>query len=288
VRWDRHGFRNGSDLTEAHVTVLGDSYVEALELSEEELMTTLLARRLGATVANLGLQGYGPWEMLAVLRRYALPLEPRVVVWMFFEGNDVSDLRGYHHERRPPRGGVSEPEALSLRRAVEGSFAYGALQSLFDALCPRRPSTDHVLAVFRDGAGRSQPMYLDTGSIAVSNTDLAQVRTILREALDRTRAQGSRLLVVFVPLKLRVYRDLVEAPRGSAWFQWHLDESLPARFERMVTSISSEVAYLDLTAPFLAAARAGQLVYLPDDSHWSPDGHRVAAEAIAARLSRSP
>src|SRR5205807_430492 len=49
------------------------------------------------TVANLGQYDYGPVEELAVLRRYGLPLRPRIVVWMFFEGNDLVDVARYQN-----------------------------------------------------------------------------------------------------------------------------------------------------------------------------------------------
>ena len=40
-------------------------------------------------MANLGVAGYGAAQELIVLNRDALPLQPRVVAWFFFEGNDL-------------------------------------------------------------------------------------------------------------------------------------------------------------------------------------------------------
>jgi hypothetical protein len=45
-----------------------------------------------------------------------------------------------------------------------------------------------------------------------------------------------------------------------------------------------EAEYLDLTVPLTAAAERGLLVYQTLDSHWSGEGHRVVADAIAAAL----
>jgi len=45
------------------------------------------------------------------------------------------------------------------------------------------------------------------------------------------------------------------------------------------------VAYLDLTD---AIARAGgERLYIPHDSHWSPDGHRAVAEELRGFLARA-
>ena len=45
---------------------------------------------------------------------------------------------------------------------------------------------------------------------------------------------------------------------------------------------------MDLTPDLLNATKAGVLPYYPDDIHWSPDGHRIAATAINGYLNRTP
>jgi lysophospholipase L1-like esterase len=44
------------------------------------------------------------------------------------------------------------------------------------------------------------------------------------------------------------------------------------------------VDFLDLSPTLKAEAEAGRLVYLADDTHWSAEGHRAAAAAIAERI----
>ena len=95
VAYDGHGFRNRSDLASAAIAVIGDSFVEGMTVPENQLLTSVLARRENTTVANLGQSGYGPQQELVVLKRYALALHPRTVVWMFYEGNDLADVETY-------------------------------------------------------------------------------------------------------------------------------------------------------------------------------------------------
>ena len=40
---------------------------------------------------NLGVGGFGPLLELAALTEYLTPLKPPVVLWVFFEGNDLTD-----------------------------------------------------------------------------------------------------------------------------------------------------------------------------------------------------
>src|SRR5262249_26014037 len=71
-RYDRHGFRNESDLAAADVILIGDSFVEGWNVSAAELLTERLAEQSGRTVANLGQSWYGPQQELEVLRRFGL------------------------------------------------------------------------------------------------------------------------------------------------------------------------------------------------------------------------
>jgi lysophospholipase L1-like esterase len=63
---------------------------------------------------------------------------------------------------------------------------------------------------------------------------------------------------------------------------------LPERLRRAEGSISPRIDYVDLTAALAAAAKDGVLPYCSDDVHWSPEGYRIAAEAIHAYLAAHP
>jgi len=114
-------------------------------------------------------------------------------------------------------------------------------------------------------------------------TALQRVRNILQQAHEITRRQGATLVVVFIPLGFRVYKDVVQCTDGSTCTTWAVND-LPQRLETAVAEVSDEIRYVDLTPVFVAEARRGRLLYLPDDTHWSADGHRVAAEAIAESI----
>lgn len=93
--YDRNGFRNDPNLEQADIALLGDSFIEAYTVSQELTVASLLGKLQGRAVANLGQLWYGPQQELAALKRYAVPLKPKLVVWAFFGGNDLSDYRRY-------------------------------------------------------------------------------------------------------------------------------------------------------------------------------------------------
>jgi len=141
--------------------------------------------------------------------------------------------------------------------------------------------------VFRDAAGRSVTMYFAALSELLSPEDkyyLAVVGRVLAEAHALTQPASIDLVVLFIPTSFRVYKDIVVCAEGSSCDVWSVDD-LPQRLGEMVVEISPDIRYVDLTAIFAAAARRGTLVYRPEDTHWTSDGHRIAAEAIAEAVS---
>jgi hypothetical protein len=285
VRYDRNGFRNDLDLNSAEMVVLGDSFVESMTTPTSQLVTSVLAHLRGNVVANLGQYGYGPLEELAVLRRYGLPLRPRTVVWMFYEGNDLKDVIHFRNVTTAPRKPPSFWSAFWNR-----SFTRSALAQIYAQLRPAlRPSGIKRCAVIRAQDGKKTTLYFLYSSLPLINDDLSaldQTILTLATAHDLCAAQGARLILAFVPTKFRVFHDLCQIPRESECRNWGLND-LPERLEKAMGSISSDIGYLDLTPSLLAAAKRGLLPYCIDDDHWSPEGHRIAAEAINKYLAGS-
>jgi hypothetical protein len=268
VRYDRYGFRNPRDLTRAEVAVVGDSFIEGGLVAAPELLTAVLARLEGVTVANLGQCGYGPREELAVVRRFALPLRPRWVVWSFFEGNDLDDLR------RPESPGLDPFPDRSFGRNL--ALALGRLVTV--APDPRAATCFGQVAgtrvYFPEPAGPLAPEDLDA---------LGRLRAILDEARADCRRAGADLLVVFVPTAFRALGPLCRFEADSPCRSWSPSD-LPDRLRDLVAGLGPGVEFLDLTTPLRRAAAEGPLPYFDDDTHWSPAGHRAAARAVADRL----
>ena len=104
---------------------------------------------------------------------------------------------------------------------------------------------------------------------------------------ETARELGARMLILFVPRKFRVYHSLVEVPEKSWLLRWPVGD-FPERFGRMVSEISPDIRYVDLTPVLSREARAGRPTYLEDDSHWSAAGHAVVADVIAEWLAAEP
>ena len=71
----------------------------------------------------------------------------------------------------------------------------------------------------------------------------------------------------------------------SPCLRWPLD-SLGKAMERAVRCNLPGTGFIDLSPNFADAAARGEILYLPDDTHWSASGHRLAAEILASYLDR--
>ncbi len=285
IRYDQHGFRNDDDLDRAEVVVVGDSYVESPMLSNSSLLTSTMKRLSGSSVANLGISGYGPEQELIVLKRYGLSLQPKVIVWTFFEGNDLLQLDPEGTELDPALSDVSMPRDDYWMRSLTRNLLVVSKRVMSG--CVPNHTFLQFRGLFRDMSGKQTELYFWEKPAALKPTDrlrLERLRSILTEAHELSRQQGVRFVVAFAPVKYRVHRGLENfEPSTPEMREWPVND-LPGELESMLKAISPDIHFIDLTFPLREAAAAGVLTYLPDDTHWTAEGQRVAGEAIHRAL----
>jgi hypothetical protein len=277
VRFDGNGFRNTRDYQQAEICVLGDSFVEGAFVSEKELVTSQLADLRGTTVANLGQIGYGPQQQLIVLRRFALGLKPRAVVWMFFEGNDLKNIHFYNKTTAEWDTALS-----SFHRFLDRSFSRNAFLAFARVVGNPRPSGAPRSGLFKAQNGQTLRLYFlypMHPCTAQDEAALQETGKIIAEALRECAAGQIALLVVFVPTKFRVYADRLEIKPHHAIATWRRND-MPRRFRDVVLLHAPQAGFLDLTPLMAEAAMRGEVLYHTEDSHWNAAGNRLAATAI--------
>lgn len=286
-RYDKNGFRNDQDLTSAEIAVIGDSYVESPMIPSSLLATTRLTEIQPKTVANLGQSGYGPQQELAVLKRYALPLHPKSVVWVFYEGNDLADAEDY------ARKVFSLNSVLnSMGGGWNRSLTKNSLLWLMHAIqgCVPQPSVEGNHGTVVDNEGKEHRLYFLDHSSTISLTakeldGLQKSVAAIEEAYRVVQQEGAQFIVVLAPTAFRVYQDIANFEKaGEGIKRWELND-LPDRLRKMLSEISPDISYLDLTPALKSAARKNRLVFMSDDTHWSSEGHQVVAEALAGALT---
>lgn len=95
---DRYGFNN-PDIEwskKKHILFLGDSYTHGVCVPEKDTITGNLRSKISKSkygVISLGQRGNGPLIEYASLIEYSSVIDPKIIFWMYYEGNDLKNLK---------------------------------------------------------------------------------------------------------------------------------------------------------------------------------------------------
>jgi peptidoglycan/LPS O-acetylase OafA/YrhL len=257
----------------------GLNYEQSFPALLDSALTQCLAPRQ-VQVINAGVTGYGPLEEEPQFDELGVLYRPDIVVHEFFV-NDWSDITVGADVRRQGIG-------LTRQRLTRGSLlghsglaanARLLYERIISALTGRISSTQRyklLLDYYRTGPN---PLY--------SPANIDRMSRFITHFRDAARADGGTLVIFYTPGGVTVLpRDQIAylPPSGIP-----LTDSVQYDLRRPFTTLqritdSLGVPLADLTDP-LRAYRP-QPVYYPNQWHWNAAGHRAAAAAILAALSR--
>ena len=280
---DRYGFTNENtawhspDLDSRKVVLLGDSFVEGRCVQQGEDIASEL-RRKGIHAISLGTTSSGPIRELATLKEYALPLQPRIILWCFYEGNELDDI-------------VTESRDLFLKQYLQPHFTQHLLS--------RQSEIDQVWKSFLRERIKEQEQQTGDSTTFSQHLDsyfhrllpyftLYQIRKrlafvrgrfrddlglqLLREPLasakDLSDTNDIELILVYLPSRMSF-------TGGSL--------STRASVKRLAASL--EIPVIDLYDVFMQSQDPLQFFHKPRRFvHYTPEGYRVVAAAIGRYL----
>jgi len=88
-----HDFHNPAGIWESkpNIAAVGDSFAHGACVDSESNFVNRIRQRYPNTL-NLGMGGNGPLLALAGIQEYLADLEPKLVLWFFFDGNDLDEV----------------------------------------------------------------------------------------------------------------------------------------------------------------------------------------------------
>ena len=303
IECDAVGLPNPTLLAQADVVLVGDSFAVSAGVREPVGLVARLEEATGLSVYNLGVAGIGPFQERHLLLSQGLPKRPRLVIWMFFGGNDLTDtlVTLFHrHQGHHTWGDVhadSRPPTLRLPAILR--YLRGRR---IDAQ-RTQPLPGLKLNVVGDGNAPGEspveevwmhPNYLQalTRTRAAWQADPAWAATleVLDEVTERVSEAGAEFLFVYLPSKAQVLLPLVEPdaarihamatfgqPEPSLTPEEFLSQALAhgSALEDLLRATCEErgIPYLSATGLLRAGARRGEVGYLVADTHWDPTGH---------------
>lgn len=277
-RSDENGFRNPRGIRRAEIVVVGDSVTEAGEVAEESTFVHKLGVALGLVAVNLGTSGYGPQQQLAVLRRYGLSYNPRLVVWQVTEWNDVLDAQMYL-DRDEPRAHALPPWSALYAR-------HSPVMQLFSTWLPgRRPN----LVAFHRSDGRVErqafwPYRPDP------HEQFPQAFAALEETIASAyaicRSRGIAFVVLYVPSHVRVLLPYMEFENEAERHRF-CPGGLADRESDLAHAMAHFCAQLgcpliDMCPPLRQHATIdNRSIYVPNDPHLGSAGHDEVQRVLA-------
>ncbi len=282
VRYDRNGFRNHRDLDHATIAVIGDSFVEAAIVPYDDTLCRGLERALSVPTANLGQIAYGFQQELVVLKRYAVPLGPKLVVWCLFGGNDLRDAMGYDWLREHwEEVEFIEPTPVFGRLLIT-NLPRGLVR-LVQGNEPTDRARNHMGRFLR-GEKAGEPVFFGHPENPQPESHWRVGQRTLRSAAAECARIGARFVVVYIPRKYRVYRDHCAFEPDSAIARWSQND-----FPNVLHTWCARegIDLIDTTSALQARVAKGDHVYYTDDVHWNVHGHAVATRLITNYLERT-
>ena len=283
VRYDRNGFRNDREFDLADIVVIGDSFVEAAIVARDRTLVGQLESRLKLPTANLGQIAYGFRQELEVLRRFAPPLSPKLVIWVVFGGNDFRDIEFYERQVKrfsAPQIPVTLEQRLGLRNALVagGKVLVDALRSVSGE--PTQSALNHS-GLFTRSDGVTERVYFDPPEESPTPYQWEVAMGTLNEARRLSLGIGAEFVVVYVPRKFRVYRDHLRISNEHGIATWAVND---LQGELGKWCFHNDIPFVDTTARMGQVVARGEHPYFVDDVHWNEVGHATAAEAVIALL----
>ncbi len=104
--------------------------------------------------------------------------------------------------------------------------------------------------------------------------NLARVECAIRTLANRVRSHGHWFVALLAPDKLTAYEPYLSGEQGRGL----------SRLTRLMDSLGPNLAPRVDQAVNAAIAGGTQDVYLPNDTHWSPLGHEIAAGVVVDAL----
>jgi hypothetical protein len=281
----KSAFRTTQDQVDRYVdgVAIGDSFTFCFT-EPEDCWVQKLAALTNRNVINMGIVGTGSTSHQRILRDYGMPLTPPLVIWQWY-GNDPNEdfglarLRGETDVQSP----IQTPEVTWEMNWFRQNSALYVLLDMY--LSPREKYDAFMWTVPQECASEGeinlcfgQPYLWDAMDSSLIHNDYGwqRSREALMESQQMVNTYDGTLLVILIPTREQVYREMAEPLIGTEKLA-----ILDQNHQRMLDLCAElDLQCLDFLPVFRAHAEQGEQLYYRLDLHINPHGNEIVAEAI--------
>jgi hypothetical protein len=279
---DEHGFNNPPGLWQSgtlDIAAVGDSFTHGECVSPGNEFVALIREQYRRTL-NLGIRANGPLLELAQIKEYLPALKPKIVLWFYYEGNDLSDLN-------------KEKRSKLLRRYLADGFT----QNLVD----RQTDIDRVLSENTTAAEAGELARLSSDfpdpiltlklttlrtrlsllrPVGAEPPDYDLFRDVLSHANSTVRSWGGTLCFVYLPS----WMSVATPPYPT---EVHFSPEVDLQWRQQVLAIVNDLhlPLIDLYPAF--RAQRDPLTFFPFRrfGHYNENGHGFVAKVLRKELT---
>jgi hypothetical protein len=276
-RSDEYGFNNPAGVWNRPIdlAIIGDSFTHGVCVPAADQIPALVRASIPATL-NAGVSGAGPLVELGVMREYVASVRPRVVSWLFYEGNDVDTLR--QQTKMPRRYLDSTYSQHLISRQAEIDSLLTIYEDRVTASPVERGPRDATIANFI--LLRHLRLALGVGLPApppLPPEDYQALEKSLAAAKNAVDAWGGAMYLVYLPDSHRF-----DTRRRTAELQ-HDDRVVYRRTMDIARKLGIPV--IDMLPVFSADRNPKRFWYRPM-SHYTPAAMKLVAQALVARIEK--
>lgn len=296
------GFRNAPLTREkpagtVRVLMLGDSYLEGMQVPQPQVVSELLRDRLQQAmpgrrveVLNGGVSGWGTAEQSLYLQHKAWPYSPDLVVSFLNLSNDLRD--NWYKTGSPVRPSfelrndslVLHPPRLSRWKIIlrDDILAHLEIPKLVRQYFIHRFTWAQLWAA-------KQGLILRNVAGASNRADEDEMLTICQKIYGRMEtecaAHAVPLLVFEFPYGVQLIRDYPDSSYTSAKV-WNDAPGAAKPYYRLGDEMASYlrrsgIPLVRADSAFAAAISHGDTVYIDFAGHWTAKGHAIAADLMS-------
>ena len=268
------------------VVAVGDSFTFCFT-EYDDCWTRRLETDHGLSVVNLGQGATGGVSHANILFTFGLPYKPKVVLWQWY-GNDNNEDYGLKYQwgqtDTTDRSAIDEKSWL-----VENSIVFTMVDVFTN-------SSDYGSESYLSQADtgsievQGEPLFFgrsyswQTADLSLEKNQLGQTEgfAALLAAKERLDEEGIELLVFPVPYKEEVYRQQIETETDFDIAK--IDQMEENREALLTFCADNKINCIDPTPQLRENARAGEKIYLNQDTHLSPKGNDVLLEILHEQI----
>jgi lysophospholipase L1-like esterase len=274
---DWKGFRNSINRYNADVVLLGDSMIYGHGVDETYTVRHQLEKFHGLSVNNLGMQGASAHQEYQIMKKFALDLKPKFV-FLFFLTNDIKDLTVYLTDEQMHQFIEQQSDIKNIRyfKITHWPFWKRLINNFYNDLYVARASYALLKILTRNfvqsadaspNSPHSLPLFVEFPRLKVA-------LDFHLDAVKKMHLIATENNIIFT--NVFIYTGQKHYAKEESVYEKEIQYFCQTH----------NIPFLNLHEIFNKKMKEGEMLFLENDGHFSPQGAQLAAKVLASYIKK--